>query len=296
MFCGIAIKQIAKPQHMTRITTLLLAIFCLVLNSCSTDIEVNTPALQAMKGDKLFRAQLRNAVIHDDGTLVISGVVGQESISFSTSEALTGKYKIGSETENKASFKSDENKFYIGDLQSEGEITITEVVDNEVSGKFYFKNLKDENGNTIDVSNGWFYRLPIENFVDPDIQPNGEEINPCLLNASLTALVDGNEMISDDHTASVFGVEDVSVIIKANNENEEITIVFPIDVTPGNYSLTGSGDYSATYSLNNDKSSALSGQLTITSHDQETKCISGSFEFYSRSGVMVSEGLFDFGY
>ncbi|MDY8134800.1 DUF6252 family protein [Aquimarina sp. 2201CG5-10] len=277
---------------MIRKTTLLLAIICLVFNSCSTDIEVNTPAFQATKNGELFRASIRKAVIHDDGSLVITGSLGPEHMSFTTTSTDLGKYRIGMETPNKASFQTDNGKFFIEDQESEGEIEITEILNNEVSGNFYFKNLKDTNGNSVDFLNGWFYKIPLENFVDETSQV----INPCLLDASLTANIDGSEMITDNHTASIFGVDDVSVLIKASNDTEEITIVFPNNVTPGDYSLSGSGDYSATYSLNDDKSSALSGQLTITYHDTEIKCISGSFEFTTRSGVTVSEGSFDFGY
>jgi len=121
-------------------------------------------------------------------------------------------------------------------------------------------------------------------------------MNPCLLNATLTARINGVELITDDHDAIPFGVNNPSILIKATNETEEITIVFPIDVLPGEHSLTGSGDFSATYSFNNDKASAVSGKLTISSHNTETDCISGSFEFITTTDIIVTEGQFDFGY
>jgi len=287
--------------------TPLLALLCLIFNSCTTDIEVNSPGLQATIDGKLFRPDVRKAIIHDDGTLVIVGNTGTESISFTTSSTNAGTYRIEQQAINKVSFEKNDVKFISEDGVSNGQIVITEIHDNLISGNFYFQDLKGSNGKSMSFQNGWFYRLPIENFVaeveeveeveeEIIINVEEEEINPCLLNASLTAMINGNEMITDDHDAIPFGVNTPSILIKASNETEEITIVFPIDVTVGEHSLTGSGAYSATYSLNNDKSSAISGKLTITSHDTESKCISGSFEFNTTSGAIITEGLFDYGY
>ncbi|WP_106790680.1 DUF6252 family protein [Aquimarina sp. Aq78] len=274
--------------------TPLLAVICLFLTSCSTDIEINTPALQAKIDGELFRSSIKKAVIYDDGTLVISGSSGDKSISFTTTSTNVGTYKTALQTISKVSFQKNQTKFISKDGETEGEVSITEIYNNEISGNFHFKDLKDDNGNPIDFNNGWFYRLPLENgTIEEEVT---QEINPCLLNASLTAMVNNTEMITDDHTAKLFGVDDASILITATNETEEVNIVFMADVTPGTYPLTGSGNYSASYEVNNDKSSALSGTLVITNHDIETKCISGSFEFETRSGSQVSQGSFDFGY
>ncbi|SEL61410.1 hypothetical protein SAMN04487910_2799 [Aquimarina amphilecti] len=295
---------------MIRKITPLLAIVCLFFNSCTTDIEVNTPGLQATIDGKLFRPDIKKAIIHDDGTLVIVGNTGNESISFTTSSTDLGTYRLEQQAINTVSFEENDIKFISENGITNGQIIITEIYNNQISGNFYFEDLKGTNGKSMSFRNGWFYRLPIENFV-PEVQEEEEEIiinveeeeeeedpeiNPCLLNASLVAMINGNEMITDDHDAIPFGVNNPSILIKASNEDEEITIVFPINVTVGEHSLTGSGAYSATYSLYNDKASAVSGTLTITSHDTETKCISGSFEFITTSGVVVTEGRFEYGY
>ncbi len=282
---------------MIRTTTQLLAVFCFIFTSCSTDIEINDPALQTKIDGEIFRSSIKSAVIYEDGTLVISGTAGEKSISFSTSATQVGSYKTSQQTVQKIRFKKDQEEFNSKEGETEGTVNITEIHNNEISGNFYFNNLKDEHGNTTSFSDGWFYKIPLENGVIEEEQEEvTQNINPCLLNASLTALVNGSEMITDNHTAEVFGVENVSIIIKATNQEGEISIVFPSNVTTGKYSLTGSGDYSATYTSLNDKSSALSGTLTITNHDTVAKCISGSFEFETRSGVQIAEGIFEFGY
>ncbi|WP_271765792.1 DUF6252 family protein [Aquimarina algiphila] len=276
--------------------TLLMAVVCLIFTSCSTDIEINDPALQAKVDGELFRTSLKKAVIYDDGTLVISGSAGDQSISFTTTSTKVGTYKTSQKTVSKASFQKNQTKFLSKNGETTGQVTITEVYNNEVSGNFTFKNLKDDKGNILNFSDGWFYRLPLENGVIEEEDNITEQINPCLLNASLTAMVNDSEMITDNHTAKLFGVDDASILITASNETEEITVVFLADVAPGEYPLSGSGNYSASYALDKDKSSASSGKLIITEHNTESKCISGSFEFSTRSGVEVSEGSFDFGY
>ncbi|WP_234859419.1 DUF6252 family protein [Aquimarina aquimarini] len=270
------------------------AVICLFLTSCSTDIEINTPALQAKIENEVFRSSIKKAIIYDDGTLVISGSSGDKSISFTTISTDVGTYKTAQKTVSKASFQKNNAKFISKDGETEGEVTITEIHNNEISGNFHFKNLKDNEGNITSFRNGWFYRLPLEVGVIEEVIP--EEINPCLLNASLTAMANGSEMITDNHDAMLFGADDASILITATNETQKIEIVFLANTTPGEYSFTGSGGYSASYALNNDKSSALSGKLIIAEHDIETKCISGSFEFETRSGAQISNGSFDFGY
>ncbi|MEW7290086.1 DUF6252 family protein [Aquimarina sp. 2304DJ70-9] len=276
-------------------TTTLLAVFCFIFTSCSTDIEINNPALQAKIDGEVFTSSIKRAVIYEDGTLVISGSADDKSISFTTSATKVGTYKMAQQSVNTVSFKKNQEEFTAKEGETDGTVNITEIHNNEISGNFYFNDLKDDNGNSMNFSDGWFYRIPLENGVIEEevITP---EINPCLLNASLTALVNGTEMITDNHSAEIFGVENVSILIKATNEEGEISMVFPSNITTGGYSLTGSGDYSATYTSSNNKSSALSGTLTITSHDAVTKCISGSFDFETRSGVQISQGIFEFGY
>ena len=47
--------------------------------------------------------------------------------------------------------------------QSNGEITITEVLDGKYTGKFKF-NVVDELGDVVTFSEGWFYKVPLATF------------------------------------------------------------------------------------------------------------------------------------
>lgn len=276
---------------MKKTTTLILLSF-FIITSCSTDIEINTPALQASVEGELFRTDFKKAVIKDDGRLMIIGHSGTETIRFYTATTKEGKYKLG-QSNVESSFETMDSKFLSTAEESEGEIVITEISNNEITGTFYFKDLKDTEGNTKSFSNGWFYKVPIG---DETPEDTPEVPNPCLTNATLTANVDGTPIETDTHSAESFGTDNSSILIKAANFKEEITIIFPINAIPGTYSLTGSGDYSATYEYKKDKASAVSGEITIISHDQETRCISGTFYFSTGGDTEITEGVFDFGY
>ncbi len=280
---------------MKRNIPIVLALISILLFSCTNDIETNTPALQASTDGVLFRTSIRKAILNDDGTLVISGNSDSESISFTTGSTSLGKHKMDNTTSKMNFQASGEN--YKNDGFSDGEVIITDISNNTVSGTFFLRDLKDDNGRKKSFHQGWFYKIPLENAQDIVEEETTSEINPCLLDASLTAMIDGQEMITDDHNATVFGVQDVSILITARTqENEEITIVFPITATPGSYALIGSGAYSATYSIDNDKASAVDGTLNIDFHNLETRCISGTFEFATGTGIEVTQGTFEYGY
>ena len=282
-----------------KITLYFIATFVL-FTSCTNDVEINTPALQAVINGDLFDSGSQKAILHEDGLLEITGTSGDQKISISTYIEKTGTYQLskksaGPDIQN-INFTNKDISFSIEQNKSEGEIIIEDLYDNYVSGSFLFNNLISENGKTATISNGWFYMLPI--VYAEDIEKEEFEINPCLLNASLTAKIDGIALVTDDHDAKPFGVREPfpAIRITATNGAQDIEIVFSVDADPGTYDLIGSGDYSATYGNSVEKSAAISGTLTIIDHDKETKCISGTFEYETASGVKVTEGEFDYGY
>lgn len=278
--------------------TLILAVASFIFTSCTSDIEVNAPSLQATMNGELFRPLDKKAILHDDGRLEITGNIGNKSISIFTYVGTKGTYKIAEKsTENgieKISFNNEKNQFLLESGISSGEVTITDMYKDYVSGSFYFEDLISEDGTSINIQNGWFYMLPIELASDQI----DEDINPCLANATLTAKANGTDIITTFHDATPFGVREPypSIRIKASDQIQSIEIVFSVDALPGTYDLTGSGDYSATYTIDNTKSAATSGTLTILEHNKETKCLNGTFEYTTASGDVITEGVFSYGY
>ncbi len=282
---------------MKRRTTLLACICIVLLSACTTDIEVNNPGLQAMVDGELFRSASKRAILYPDGKLVITGTNGDQTMSFTTVAPDVGTYQFSKQTISDVTFQKNNKKFASTNDLSDGKVVISEVYNNEITGQFFFNDLQDADGSMMHFRDGWFYRLPIENYV-PIANEVVSEANPCLLNASLTATVDGFAITTTTHTAVPFGIKPPypAIRITATDGNHGIEIIFAITSTPGQYKLEGAGDYNASCSFNNVKSAAREGTLTIIEHNQETKCISGSFEFTTRSGVVITDGQFDFGY
>ncbi|MBQ4820883.1 DUF6252 family protein [Aquimarina sp. MMG016] len=135
----------------------------------------------------------------------------------------------------------------------------------------------------------------VQKFTKHSAYNTSEIINPCLLDASLTAIINDSKMITDDHTATVDAKNQI-ITLKANNETKSTTLKFPINTSPGVYKLSKKGKYSASYQTNNKTYSSLSGKLIIKDYNIYTKCIAGNFEFKTINDIAVSEGFFEFGY
>ena len=59
---------------------------------------------------------------------------------------ILGAYKLSQQVINAASFQENDIKFSSKEGISNGQIIITEVFDNQVSGNFIFQDLKSSNG------------------------------------------------------------------------------------------------------------------------------------------------------
>ncbi len=263
----------------------LLAIVVLFA-SCVTDTEVNNPALQAAKNDKLFKTDIRKAILGNDGSITISGSSLSESINIIVSDAQEGTYTFGNSFNDVATFLTFDQIFYTTGTGGNGTIEITDISNNEISGSFRFNALKNGSGEILNFQKGWFYKIPIEN------ASGDTDSRTCEL-SSMTATIDDHTLTTDSHLVQNLGD---FLLAKGTTPQEEITLFFPINITVGDYPLSSSGNYSATYEINNDRASAVSGTLTIVSHDIETQCITGDFNYVTTTGVQVTNGHFEFGY
>ncbi len=266
----------------------LFFVFLLMLTftSCVTDTEINTPALQAAKNDALFKTDLHKAILNTDGSLTITGSSLSEAINITIESNASGSYNLGSSVTNIATFLDNSQNFYTTGTNGEGVIEVTDISDNTISGNFRFRALKNGSEDPINFQKGWFYRLPIENASEPDNN------RPCEL-SSITAMIDSHSLTTDTNIAQNLGN---FLLVKGTTPEEEITIFFPINIETGDYPLSTSGNYSATYEVNNDRASAVSGTLSITYHDKENRCITGDFNYVTTTSVNVKNGHFEIGY
>ena len=156
---------------MKKIVSLLVLIFA--FSSCSEDIRRNSPALQGVKDDVLWRAAGITATKSSTGQLTIVGVRQLETLVLKTNSTSELTYVLGQTQLRMASFTSEsgfEETFWsTGDSNSnsgDGEIVITDYDEenNTISGTFRFNAVNQEEGAEDDVVNwqsGIFYDVPL---------------------------------------------------------------------------------------------------------------------------------------
>ncbi|HUH51886.1 MAG TPA: DUF6252 family protein [Flavobacterium sp.] len=174
---------------MKRIFLLLVVAFAFA--SCAEDVKFNDPSLQAMNGEKLFRALAPRAIQNPDGTISLEGEYRFEELQIKVASAEPGTYLFGVNTNTVAnySYKSDGMILEYSTLDgitnpnmqdNLGEITIYEA-DNPlaskepgtISGVFKF-NAKLTQSNPFGQSNvflqqGHFYGLKFQTALpEPD--------------------------------------------------------------------------------------------------------------------------------
>ena len=149
---------------------LYLLVLLASLTSCEEDIQFNTPAVQALKNNELWRATEFSATLGLGNTLTISATNGFEELVLKTASINPGEYQLGQNDTDKASYvlvvDDYEENYQTGPGIGEGSITIiddveqTNVTAGYISGTFRFAAVS-EDGEEIYFQNGYFYKVPI---------------------------------------------------------------------------------------------------------------------------------------
>lgn len=181
---------------MKRIFLCLVVAFAFA--SCAEDVKFNDPSLQAMNGEKLFRAVAPRAIQNPDGTISLEGEYRFEELQITVASAEPGTYPFGINNNTVAnySYSADgmvleystlngiTNPDNIGDL---GEITIYAANDplaskapGTISGVFKF-NAKIIGNNPfgqtdVFLQQGHFYGLKLQVAL-PEPDNNDTDIN-----------------------------------------------------------------------------------------------------------------------
>jgi Family of unknown function (DUF6252) len=149
---------------------LYLLVLLAGLTSCEEDIQFNTPTVQALKNNELWRATEFSAVKGGDNSLTIQATNGFESLVLKTASTDPGTYALGESTTDAASYvlvvDNYEESYETGAGIGQGSITIsnnpeeTNVTAGFISGTFRFAAVSDE-GAEIYFQEGVFYKVPI---------------------------------------------------------------------------------------------------------------------------------------
>ena len=151
---------------MKKIYLILLVLFSF---NCEDDITDNTPAFQALvNGNNQWIAENYTATIQNN-QLLISGTNQSGIISIVLDSFQVDQYNLYSWTDNFAVFQdtlqySTQNDG-IGSIAqlSDGSVRIQEIdnFSNTISGNFYFDAYNSTGEYTVNVSEGIFYKIPI---------------------------------------------------------------------------------------------------------------------------------------
>ncbi|TQD40474.1 DUF6252 family protein [Haloflavibacter putidus] len=147
---------------------ILLLIACLSF-SCSDEIESNSPAIQGEVDGVFFRANSSFVVKNEDNTYTIKGETGFEEIALTVDTIKLGSYTLGQNNLNKATFTNSDQEVFTTGTNGYGEIEITKLEGNTVSGQFYF-DAYSATGDTLNFNKGYFFFVPRQNPT-----PGGEE-------------------------------------------------------------------------------------------------------------------------
>jgi len=259
---------------------LLLLLATIFLVSCE-DLETNSPALQAQIDNVLFKALDANASQNNDGTFLVQGFTGDETVSLKMSNIEVGTYNVGGTSNNYATYQNIIGSLYTTNPEGSGEVIITDrnTSINAISGTFNFTAMVP-GVDTVSVHNGVFFEVRYAG-------GNGNNEN----DGTMVAKVDNVPL----NTESVNAAEsDGSIVVLGSDNTSSIFIKVPIDVEAGSYDLPENG-FSAKYTLNSVEENATAGTIVVISHDISAKTLAGTF-FFTTENHVVEQGQFNISY
>ncbi|WP_299676560.1 DUF6252 family protein [uncultured Dokdonia sp.] len=265
---------------------LLLSLFAF---SCSNEIQDNSPAFQAVKDSILFRSADSRAVFNDNGSLLIQGNSDVETLNILINSLNQTQIELGGENPNTniASF-TDEfgNVFSTASTNADGQVNYQINGDNTVSGTFNFTALRNGIQDTITLSQGFMFEIPIltELGETPDMNTNDSftaRVNSVIFNPTIIATPESGNVLS----------------VVGQTQQASITVIFPTDIAAGTYDITIGGNTRASYlvAAGNEMFEAQSGTLTIVANDTDANEVSGEFVFDAGS-FSITDGEFSVSY
>jgi len=150
---------------------LSLLVLLTVFTSCEDDVKFNTPAVQGLKDNELWKASKFTATVGTDNSLTVTATNGFETVVLKTASYSAGSYPLGVNEANKASYTlaadGIEDNYQTGTGVGSGEIVIsdkiteTDLTKGFITGTFRFSGLNDA-GDAVYFQEGYFYKVPIK--------------------------------------------------------------------------------------------------------------------------------------
>ena len=152
---------------MKKILTLL--VLALAFASCQDEVRFSNPSVQGEKDNEFWRAADYRAAV-TGGMLTVFAYTPYETLTLTTSSTAPGKYTLGVNEINKASYSTEidgaKSTYTTGTGIGDGEIEITKDQETgTISGKFKFNAHATTDpiaGLVVNFQYGVFYHVPIQ--------------------------------------------------------------------------------------------------------------------------------------
>jgi len=269
-----------------KITVLLALALFIAITSCSSDSDGDSTSSSgsisatidgqpwaSINGGAI--ASVTNAQVGDSDALVLQiiAVKADQStvtMQFPITNLSTGTFTFTGDAVGQLSYLgsfSSMNMFSSAEDNGSFTITLTQVNTeaNTISGTFSGTLVDLMGSETIEVTNGVINNVT---FGNTDLHSNGSMT--LSKNGSPVTLTDNSEAgtslwIYESSFNNSITITGASMILDNNFGIYAITL--PKDATPGTYSLTSSGEYSAAFSNSNEQEYNITqGSITIVSH------------------------------
>lgn len=151
---------------------IIIAFTFFLFSGCGDEIEFNSPAVQGNKDGDLWRAEFYAADI-DFGGFLVEGGIGLERVQLVTRVDRRGTYMLGGNGPNRALFKDAQGVVYSTANEPDeslslypptGVIIVEDIEQTEpktISGTFWFYAYTADGLNTVNFSQGVFYKIPL---------------------------------------------------------------------------------------------------------------------------------------
>lgn len=258
----------------------------MLLASCSSEIEDNTPAMQARLNDSLFfKATDVRAFYTDTGDLIVRGTTDAETLSIKV-RSTTGLQGFGECCFlNVGAFTDIDGRLFSTNPDGDGLARFRINPDNSISGTFKLTTKRGAFGNRV-FSEGIFYEVPIENNDADD--PN----DPDAVEDSFSARVN---TVSFNPTITAAAISGGNLSLVGETSNASIRLDFPSNTGPGMYDFASTGAFVGVYRVMDTDYPSQSGVLNIISNDTESRVIMGEFTFET-GDFSVTDGRFTLNY
>lgn len=202
----------------------------------------------------------------------------------------TGTYQIGENSVHSAYYManlfSSGSSYFSHKSGAGGQVVLSEIdIKNKTLSGTFTLTLVEIKGQTINITDGKFTKIPYESDSDDDFT---REMHAKVNGASFSPI-----------SVYFFDAGIGFISLNCALDRESISFTLPSDIDLGTYSFD---EFDATYRNGSDTySNSQSGTFTIISHDKKAKIIEGNFQFtavkYSTTdAVNITEGYFKGGY